>query len=292
MTLRLSGSRAGRGLPLSDLETFVKHFTAALRGHERVRRDEPARKTGHPERRSESAVAFRLVGLEPGSALLTLEPMGRSSETDDSLFDAEGELAMSNLVSLVGRLETRAEIDPDVVDALGSATRSLGDGGRIELDVLAEGARTRVSVDEALLRSVERTNGGGVEEIGHVSGRLHMIDLEPDRVGIRAPNGMEWTCHYPDDLEERIKQLVDQAVVATGSGRKVSAQRGTMALEDIAPAVEHRQDTLFTAEQVPLAELMAQQGIAGPQGLGSLGDPEWEDDEEGRRFLEELLGRA
>jgi len=218
--------------------------------------------------------------------------MGRSSETDDSLFDAEGELAMSNLVSLVGRLETRAEIDPDVVDALGSATRSLGDGGRIELDVLAEGARTRVSVDEALLRSVERTNGGGVEEIGHVSGRLHMIDLEPDRVGIRAPNGMEWTCHYPDDLEERIKQLVDQAVVATGSGRKVSAQRGTMALEDIAPAVEHRQDTLFTAEQVPLAELMAQQGIAGPQGLGSLGDPEWEDDEEGRRFLEELLGRA
>ncbi len=180
-------------------------------------------------------MAFRLVGLESGSAVLTLEPMGRVSEAGESLVEADGQLAMSNLVSLVESLDSGVELDVDVVAALGSARRSLGDGGTIEIEAPAARGYARVSVDEALLQSFEPKTGGFGEAVRQVSGRLHLIDVEPDRVGIRAPNGVEWSCHYPEELEERIKQLIDRAVVVTGRGRKFSALRGTMTIADSGP---------------------------------------------------------
>ena len=36
--------------------------------------------------------------------------------------------------------------------------------------------------------------------------------------------------------------------------------------------------------------LLARQGIAGPQGLDSLSDPEWEDDEADQAYLEAIFG--
>lgn len=46
---------------------------------------------------------------------------------------------------------------------------------------------------------------------------------------------------------------------------------------------------MFTKFPVPIHELMKQQGISGPQGLAAFADPEWELNEESRRFLEAIF---
>lgn len=79
--LHLEGAKAARGLSLADLRAFVGHFIGALRGYDRVRRAEPARKAGHPERRSVRVAAFRLVEFRTGSAVATLESAARESRT-------------------------------------------------------------------------------------------------------------------------------------------------------------------------------------------------------------------
>jgi hypothetical protein len=55
---------------------------------------------------------------------------------------------------------------------------------------------------------------------------------------------------------------------------------------------EHVQDPLFSDEPVPLEDLRNTQGIAGPQGVETLLDSEWDDDNASRRFLEATLGSA
>ena len=49
---------------------------------------------------------------------------------------------------------------------------------------------------------------------------------------------------------------------------------------------------LFSAEFVEPRELLESQAITGPQGLAALGDVDWEDDEEGDRFLDYVLDRS
>ena len=72
----------------------------------------------------------------------------------------------------------------------------------------------------------------------------------------------------------------------------MSSASGRLEITTIEPIIESVQDALFTADTVPLEELRAEQGIAGPQGLDAFIDPDWSDDEESQRFLEATLGTA
>ncbi len=49
---------------------------------------------------------------------------------------------------------------------------------------------------------------------------------------------------------------------------------------------------LFTRRPVPLEQLMESQGIHGPQGLSTFADPEWESDDQSRRFLEAIFAES
>ena len=49
---------------------------------------------------------------------------------------------------------------------------------------------------------------------------------------------------------------------------------------------------VFTKSPVSIGELMKRQGISGPQGLVAFADPEWELDEESRRFLEAIFAES
>lgn len=289
VVLRLEGGKAARGLSLADLRAFVGHFIGALRGFDRVRRAEPARRAGHPERRSERVAAFRLVEFHTGSAVATLESAARE-EQDEALFDDQEDPALDNLGALLDQLRRDEALDAEVLDALDSARRALGEDGRIGLSL--PGQNAAFTIDRERVERLRGRPSGDARTVRQVSGRLHLIDLEPGRIGIRTPSGVEWSCRYGEELEETVKKLIDKVVVADGEGRLTSPQRGSMELEGLKPALPHEQTALFSEERVSLDELLKVQDITRPQGLSALGDPEWEDDDESERFLEFVLGRS
>jgi hypothetical protein len=140
--LTLKGSHAERGVSLSSFESFIEYFLAALRAFQREQAGVPASKAGTPERAAAVATAFRLVQLEPGSAIATLEPevVDSLDESVENMFDHEP-LQMTNLVSLLDRIEEQVALPPSVADSLSGACRALGNDGSIGVRVPSRAAR-------------------------------------------------------------------------------------------------------------------------------------------------------
>lgn len=277
--LRLEGSRARDGILLQGLKDFAEDFLRALRWHDRASRGETIAKSGHPARRDELLTAFRIVGYEIGSAILTIEP-AIDNLGDESLDVAAATLPASNMASLLACAQGREPLDPDVARALDDARRHLGNDGRFHVGPVDGADRAPfVTFDAktipAMATPQQPVNTGPVT----VSGRLHAIDIEPDRVQIRAADGADWRCTYPEEEEARVKALLGGIVVARGIGRRTDGRRGEIAIETI-KAIPYAEETpLFTRERVPIERLMVDQHIEGPQGLASLVDPGWDDDD-------------
>ncbi len=288
ITLTMKGSRAEHGVSLSDFESFIENFLAALRDYDRARRGEPTRKSGHPDRRAEAVTAFRLVEFHTGSAVATIEPELVGGE-DDQLPVGDVPLALAALRALVDDLADARPVPAPVVEALGRACGSVGADGSVEIDI-ADANPTRLVIDRELLERVSSlAETADDDEVRSISGRLHLLDLEPDRLGVRTASGVEWSCRYPEALEERVKSMLDRIVWVEGSGKLTSPLRGAMTIERIEP-VEVEQSALFTTVPVDEDELLARQGIDAPQGLAALSDPQW-NDETDDAYLAALLSK-
>jgi len=144
-------------------------------------------------------------------------------------------------------------------------------------------------VGHLLDRLAQPTTAAEADAVTSIAGRLHLVDLEPDRVGIRTAAGVEWACRYSEELEERIKGLIDRIVWVEGCGTMTSPLRGALTIDRI-EAVESEQSALFTLIPVDEDALLARRGIAAPQGLEALSDPEWEDDTD-EAYLAALLSK-
>lgn len=283
ITLTILGARAKRGVSLSDLESFIENFLAALRDYDRAGRGEPTRKSGHPDRRAEAVTAFRLVRFQTGSGIATIEPDPAAID-EEQLAVADVPLSLLTLRGLVGDLVAERNVPEPVVDALGRACRSVGTDGTFAIE-MSGAPHSRLVVDADLLVRVARTGDEAADdEVRSVSGRLHLLDLEPDRLGIRAANGAEWSCRYPEELEERAKRLLDRIVWVEGSGKLMSPLRGSMTIERIESVDDVEQSALFTIAPVDESELLIRQGITAPQGLDTLSDLEWDDETDDAYF--------
>ncbi len=288
ITLTIKGARAERGVSLSDFESFIDNFLAALRDYDRAGRGEPTRKSGHPDRRAEAVTAFRLIGFQTGSGVATIEPESVVVEDDQLPVDVVP-LSLMTLQALADDLAAQRPVPDPVLDALGKACRAVGADGSVSID-LPDAPAGPLVVDSRLLDRVALAqDADGRDEVRAASGRLHLLDLEPDRLGIRTAGGVEWSCRYPEALERRVKSLLDRIVWVEGTGRLTSPLRGAMMIERIEP-VDMEQSALFTTAPVDEEELLARQGISAPQGLQSLSDPEW-DDETDDAYLAALLSK-
>jgi hypothetical protein len=286
--IKLEGSKAGRGIGLFDLESFIDEFLRGLRAFDRSRRLEPALRAGHPTKRDELVTAFRLVELKAGSAILTLEP-APIDETDAEMFPDAAALAVANLDSLLDALNSDEPVDPDVADALTKARRALGPDGRISV----KRAKRRVVLDEVKERKVaERARRVGAARKVSISGRLHAIDLEPERVGIRATDGVDWVCRYPPELEADVTRLLGATVWARGIGQLTGAQRGSLDIKDLQSVGPFEQSELFTFERVPLHDLLEAQGIAGPTGPEAFDLPGDLTDDQVDAYVADVLGES
>ncbi len=285
--MKLEGENARRGVGLATFEKFVDSFLRALRDYERTRRRAQTKKSGHPEKSAAAAAAFRLVRLEPGSAIATIEPDVPELEAEGLLLDDDTPpFPIQNLLGLVDELES-GELAPDVADALQDACAALGATGSISL-AFPRKLRPKVSVIDR--PTIERTRlpKDAEEVVTRVAGRLHRLELEPEKIGIRTAAGIDWRGSYPEDLEQRVKELVGDVVIAEGEGQRVSPLRGNMRIARIEPAEQGTQAPLFTTDQLEDSQLLEEQGIAGPQGLASVA-PSKEWDELDDAYLTALL---
>jgi len=287
--IELKGSKAERGLPLSNFESFVEHFRKALTDYDRQQRGEPTRRSGHPTTREEIVTAFRLTAVRPGSTILELEPIPRAeveAQAGQEIIAETELLSMVTLRSLLEDVDREAELDPAVTDSLAEARQTLGAGGRIAVGLGGTWRpKRRVVIDEKRIRRLEERARRREAKPITVYGRLHRIELEPDRVGIRSPTGIDWTCRYPEELEQTVKALLDAVVTAQGLGYQSSAQRGQLTIEAIRAVPQFEQTAFFTYETVPLEALMARQGVEPQFGPISI-LPDELSDEELDNFLE------
>jgi hypothetical protein len=276
ITLTMRGARAERGVSLSDFESFIDNFLAALRDYDRAGRGQQTKKSGHPDRRAEAVTAFRLVGFRTGSGIATLEPELLSADEDEeALFDDEP-ISLTTLMALAADLSAARAVPPSVIESLGKACRAAGSDGSVTIALPDTASQPLLVNTELLDRVANASTGTEQSPVTTVSGRLHLLDLEPDRLGIRTAGGVEWLCKYPESLEERVKAMLDRVVWVVGSGTLTSPLRGTMTISRI-ESVDLEQSPLFTIEQIDEHVLASQQGISAPQGLSSLAVPDWDD---------------
>jgi len=282
ITLRLEGVRAHHGVGLSDFETFIDSFIAALRDFDRARRGMPTRKSGHPEARAEAVTAFRLVGFRQGSGIATIEPELAIAEDDsEPMIDTEP-IQMSNLQALLACIEREESLPEPVTTALEKAVRSAGDDGSLAVEVscprLQATSSQHVTIDLGRIERIRaKRESPEPRLVTSISGRLHQVDFEPDRLAIRASDGLDWICTFTSELEHRIEGLVNRLVWARGPGVQQSPRRGTMTLEAIEAIELGSQTSLFSGEPIPSADLADAQGITEPQGLEAVGVSEWTD---------------
>ncbi|HUF59599.1 MAG TPA: hypothetical protein VMR89_08995 [Actinomycetota bacterium] len=293
VTLILQGGRAERGIVLSAFDGFVTHFVRALRYHHRTSSTVDVRRPGRPMSDEELATAFRLVELRPGSAIAVLEPAAIDDETTETLTPPPPPLAWRNLTGLIEAIEAEEPIDASVTDELESALRSLGTKPRLVVRVQSPGRKLEQVLDRARIKKIRSrlpqvTARTSVETA--VTGILHAIDLEPDRLAIRTPKGVDWPCFYPSDFETDVLSLVGRRVMVRGEVIAEPGRKRALQIIDIREVPEPEQTTLFTEAPVSLESLLVDQGVTRPQGLSRFSDPAWEDNEESNLFLSAVLG--
>lgn len=276
ITLKLEGRRAKKGVALDAFEAFIEHFISALRYHYRASKAEVIKKTGRPFAEDQLVTAFRLVSFRTGSGIAVLEPPIAEADSQD-VPEAFGELptlAWANVSDLLDAMDVGRQLEEPVVRELESATRSLGEKGRFSIEYRAQGkVRTRQVTDDYLSELLAPRCDAG-QQTHTITGLLHAIDLEPDKVGIRTASGIDWTCRYPEELEREALALLASRVWAQGCGELVSARSGSLDLVSIRAVPEYEQTELFTGPSVPLQALIELQGVRHPQGLESRSSPE------------------
>jgi hypothetical protein len=219
----------------------------------------------------DAAAAFRLVEFHTGSGIATLESVRVVDEL--GVLDAGEGLSLSTLRALLGTIEAGERMPDPILESLGRARRAIGDDGSFGVAIGGDSPLSRTVIDEQPIDRLRRPAGKGGETALRVTGRLHMIETDQPqrRIGIRAQDGVDWTCSYPDDLHRLVTTLIEQLVRVTGTGRRLTATAGRLRIEHIEAIPEHVQDVLFTDEPVPLEQLRAEQGIERLQGGGVRG---------------------
>lgn len=291
ITLTLEGQRAVRGVALDAFDGFIEHFIGALRYHYRASRAEVIKKTGRPHAEDQLVTAFRLVEFRTGSGVAVLEPPLSADGVQGmpETFADVPTLAWANVSDLLDAMDSGRQLEEPVVRELELATRSLGDGGCFSIEYRAPGVVRTRRLDDGLLTELRAPLCEERPQAQTITGLLHAIDLEPDKVGIRTPSGVDWTCRYPEVLEREVLAVLGSRVWAQGCGQLQSSRSGSLELEKIRAVNEFEQTELFTGPAVPLGELIEQQGVDGAQGISSLVDPDWAPGHDYDLFLEALI---
>ncbi len=257
--LVLKGSRTAEGaVDFDALLAFGDAFRKALRALVRSRAGQPAVKPGQPGADVREASSLRLIGLRTGSAVLELEPVD-ARLLADPVVDA--------LQVLADGIAGGRAFEPSVVAYLRDAVQSLGERSSVGLRVPD---RSAVDFDEATLDRLPTIAAPAPDTPapGTVDGWLHAVDIDPDEVRIRDAAGRDWSCHYPEQLESQVRELIGKVVRASGTVQ-ITGSRSRIELsaiegvEPVGPSKRRSKDDV-------LQQAMHNASVIAPQALPAL----------------------
>jgi hypothetical protein len=202
-----------------------------------------------------------LVGLRTGSAVLDLEPVD-ARLVADPVVDA--------LQALADGLAGKQALEPPVIDLLRGAVQSLGYGASVGMRVPD---RPQIEFDEGRLASLVRPTPSAdpTETRGAVDGWLHAVDIDPDEVRIRDTSGRDWSCHYAEALEPRVRELIGRVVRASGTIRAGDTRpRLELTAVEPVPLPPGVEPSGRRSTEEVLRAAMARASVTQPQTLASL----------------------
>lgn len=295
LRVRLTGAEARLGrIPASDIAKLllgVERAVARATGEVLGRR---LRQTGRWGKLIESAVRFRLVGIEEGSVVGILELPELEPEPDTLNFDVStlGELGLvAALKTAVGQTA-----DSYVARAFVTLADRVGVGGRYEavtFETDVDGAPERVVVDAAARERLFEVAEQDLPEprADTLVGVLVEADFEHLTARLRASDGQPVAVSFDEDQADEIQEALRRPAELVGeiTYDPHSSQAVKVELRAITRAEQlamHLETGEFWRE-VTIEDLSAERGIEPVTEAREFGDPELTD-EEAEAFLAAL----
>ena len=103
-------------------------------------------------------------------------------------------------------------------------------------------------IDDELMKRLREAPPDSSDRSVVITGRLHMIEVDQPgrRVGIRAQDGIDWTCQYPDELHDLVtSQSSERLVRVKGKRSKAEQARGTIGYRTLGAASRTRPGFAF-----------------------------------------------
>lgn len=296
LRVRLSGGDARLGaVPASDVaKLLVGVERAVARGVAEVlgRRVKP---TGRWGAVIESAVHFRLVGIEPGSVVSVLELPEVAPDPDMLEIDVStlGEMGVSAALKTA-----RGEAaDPDVAAAFVKLVEQIGLGSRYEtvtLDSDTRDAGESVVLDARARVRLEQVAAKGSPEVrpDTLVGVLVEADFERMSARLRSPDGQSVAVNFDEELADDIQEVLRSSAELVGQieydpdlARAVTVELRTITrAEQLAMDLEPGEFW----ENVTIDDLRSRHGVEPVRSDVELGDPDLTDDE-AEAFLAALI---
>lgn len=287
LRVTLTGGQAHMGqVPAADVAHLLLSLERAVARASGGVLGRRVKSTGRWGKTIESAVRFRLLGIEEGSVVGVLELPELESQPDTLDFDVAtlGELALVSALRILGGKAA----DTDVAGVFIAMADRIGIGSRYEaitFDTDAPGVPERVVLDKLALNRLR----GIVEQVSPerradtLVGVLVEADFERHTARLRAADGGPVGVTFDEDQSEEIQealrrpaQLVGEIAYDPETARAVSVKlRAITRAEQLAMSLDAGE---FWCD-VTIDELRRERGMEPVHDIAQLGDPELTEDE-------------
>lgn len=287
LRVALTGDHARLGqVPAADVAHLLLGLERAVARASGGALGRRVKNTGRWGKAIESAVRFRLLGIEEGSVVGILELPKLESQPDALDFDIAtlGELALVSTLRIVGGEAAH----PDVAGVFVAMADRIGIGSRydaITFDTDAPGAPERVVLDELALDRLRRMAEQASPErrADTLVGVLVEADFERHTARLRTADGGPVGVTFGEDQFEEIQealrrpaQLVGEIAYDPETARAVSVKlRAITRAEQLAMSL----DAGEFWRDVTIDELRRERGMEPVHDIAQLGDPELTEDE-------------
>lgn len=300
--VRIEGESIRPGkVAVRDLGKLGPLLQAAIERTARVLRHEPGRAPGPVPRDVYETTNLLLVGIESGSANLLLElPVPEQTESDEGLFPLPardlGLRAMDIFVRGLHELELGATDVPDEWDnsvmEVAEDLAAFAKDRQVVIDISSRTPQRKIRKARISPATADRFSirHAPIRQPRTAQGRLFLVDLKAGRIDVEDDDGQRVQCHFPPELETRVKSLIGEIVLVSGVEEFDVAvgRRGKLEVASLDPG----------GEEVPLSgdfwrnrsavEQAREQGVGPIPSVADFAAGDVLDEDELQRFIETI----